>query len=67
MFAIFGCSAHSTNELRRIKWLKIDRQFANRNCYFFARLVSINSNFLFYSDRVFLTFSIIQGIVAIRL
>jgi len=37
IFAIFGCSAHSKNELPRNK-LKLDWQSANRNCYRLLRV-----------------------------
>ena len=42
--AIFGCSAHAKNELRRNGWRYTDEyEWMNE----FARLVSISSNFLF--------------------
>ena len=50
IFVIFGCSEHSKNEWPATKWLEIDWQFALRKklLYAFARLMSINTIFLFF-------------------
>jgi len=46
IFAIFGCSAHSKNELRRNGWRWTDSLRTGTAIYAFGRLVSIRSNFL---------------------